>query len=270
VVEAKRKLAALEATLKYEHGEVPLGDGLAKLNITPEFRFLGPSDAQKVLQAWGNPPGDAPLGMIFPASVGPFDEESWGVIVSYDEDGHIDDAESQNMDFAKLLKQMQDDTKEHNAERKKEGYAPVQLVGWAEPPHYDGATKKLYWAKELDFGEGDHTLNYAIRVLGRKGVLQLNAVASLSQLGSVKSSMQQVLGLVEFKAGHRYVDFDPKVDKVAAFGLGALIADGVAAKAKLFKGLIALLIADKKLVILGIAALGAGLKKFFDDKNKQA
>jgi uncharacterized membrane-anchored protein len=119
--------------------------------------------------------------MILPSAMGPFDTDSWGVIVTYDEDGHVDDAESKKLDFSELLKQMQEGVKEHNEERKKAGYPPVQLLGWAEPPHYDAVSKKLYWAKELDFGEGSHTLNCAIRVLGRKGVLQLNAVASVSQ-----------------------------------------------------------------------------------------
>jgi uncharacterized membrane-anchored protein len=81
--------------------------------------------------------------------------------------------------------------------------------------------------------------------------------------------VSHVLGLVEFKAGHRYIDFDPKVDKVAAFGLGALIAGGVAAKAGLFKGLIALLIAGKKVALAGLIAFGAAAKKFFARNNQQ-
>jgi uncharacterized membrane-anchored protein len=27
----------------------------------------------------------------------------------------------------------------------------LTLMGWAEPPHYDSSSKKLYWAKELGF-----------------------------------------------------------------------------------------------------------------------
>ena len=56
------------------------------------------------------------------------------------------------------------------------------------PPSYDAAAHKLYWAKELMFGtDMDHTLNYNIRVLGRRGVLVLNAVAEMKQLAVIRT-----------------------------------------------------------------------------------
>lgn len=80
----------------------------------------------------------------------------------------------------------------------------------------------LYWAKDLKFGDHpDHTLNYDLRALDRHGVLSLNAVAGMGQLGAVEKDIQQVLGFVEFNQGHRYEDFKPGVDKVAAYGIGA-------------------------------------------------
>jgi uncharacterized membrane-anchored protein len=37
----------------------------------------------------------------------------------------------------------------------------------------------MYWAKEINFGgDSENTLNYNIRVLGRKGVLLLNFIAA--------------------------------------------------------------------------------------------
>src|SRR5260221_7990445 len=52
-------------------------------------------------------------------------------------------------------------------------------------------------------------------------------------------------------------------DKVATYGLAALILGGVAAKAGLFKGLIALIIAGKKLIIIAAIAIGGFLARFF-------
>ena len=46
---------------------------------------------------------------------------------------------------------MQGGAEEHNKERQKAGYKAVHLVGWAEKPHYDSTSKKLYWAKEFQF-----------------------------------------------------------------------------------------------------------------------
>jgi uncharacterized membrane-anchored protein len=261
--EEDRKLAALEHSLAFRSGEIALGDGLAKLSLGDRLRYLGPEDTEKVLAAWGNPPGGETLGMLFPTAMSPFADDGWGVVVTYDEEGHIDDDDAEELDYAEMLESMKKDSEESNEERKQAGFAPVHLIGWAEPPHYDKATKKLYWAKELDFGNDEHTLNYAVRVLGRKGVLQLNAVASMSALPLIRGEMEATIGRLNFQDGHRYIDFDPKLDKVAAYGIGALIAGKVAAKAGLLKGLIPLLVASKKLVVAGAVAVLAMLRKIF-------
>ena len=131
---------------------------------------------------------------------------------------------------------MKEATHEANIERLKSGYPNVELVGWAEPPSYDASTHKMYWAKELEFNkEPEHTLNYDIRILGRHGVLVLDAIADMSQMPEIKQRAPGILNLVNFNEGNRYTDFDPKVDKVATYGIAALVAGGVAAKLGFFK-----------------------------------
>lgn len=262
--------AAFEAQLSYQEGDVTVGNNLAKLHLGQDFRFIGPDDAERVLVAWGNPPGSKPLGMIFRQGTSATTEDSWAVIVSYTEDGHVDDEDAADIDYDELLAEMKEDTQEANVERKQAGFGEVNLVGWAEPPHYDAETKKLFWAKELDFGADHHTLNYSIRALGRKGVLELNAVASMTQLGLVKSEMPKVLTAVEFVQGMRYADFDPDIDTVAAYGLGALVAGKLVAKAGMFKLLLAGLLASKKLVFAGLAALAVLAKKVFSKSSEEA
>ena len=155
-----------------------------------------------------------------------------------------------------------------NEARKKHGYDEMTLVGWAEPPRYDSASHKLYWAKNLRFGDDTaHTLNYNIRVLGRRGVLVLNAVAEMDQLDQIKSAMSKVMGFVEFTDGHRYADFVPGSDKVAEYGIAALIAGGVAAKAGLFKVLLAALIGLKKVLVVALAAVAAFFRKLMGRKK---
>lgn len=261
------KIAEFHASLDFQTGDVQVGEGLATLDLGQSLRFLSAEDADRVLVAWGNPPDGGALGMIFPANVDPLDDNSWGVVVTYTEEGHIDDEDAADLDYDDLLEEMQSDTEDGNEARVEAGYSPIHLVGWAEPPHYDAATKKAYWAKELDFGEEDHALNYAVRVLGRKGVLELNAVAGMDQLAMIRGEMGGVIERVAFEQGHRYADFDPDMDEVAAYGVGALIAGKVAAKAGLFKGLIALLLASKKLLVAGAIGLLAVAKRFFGGRG---
>lgn len=260
------------ASLNFKTGKIELPNGVASLDLPPSFRYLGPADAERVLvDAWGNPPGSPSLGMIFPANVSPVGDEGWGVVITYEEDGHVNDEDADGIDYDELLKNMQEATSEANGERQKQGYASMRLVGWAEPPHYDKASHKLYWAQDLAFGDASqNTLNYNIRVLGRKGVLVLNAVSGMSQLDMVRGEMPTVLAATNFNAGHGYTDFDSSTDQVAAYGIAALVAGGAAAKLGLFAKLFALLVAFKKFIIIGAIALFAGIRKLLGMKKKEA
>lgn len=198
----------------------------------------------------------------------PLDTNCWVVTMDYTEDGYVKDDDAAKINYDDLLKEMQKGIAKNNAARQKEGYPAITLVGWAAPPHYDAATHKLYWAKQLKFeGEDGDTLNYSIRMLGRKGVLELNAVAGIAQFPQIEKQTPQILAMVDFKEGNRYADFDPKTDAVAKYGLTALVAGGAlaaaAAKFGLFKAIWIFLLAAKKFVIIGVVALIAVIKKFF-------
>jgi uncharacterized membrane-anchored protein len=261
---------AMAASLKFQRGEVLLKDGLATLKVPDGLEFLGGRDAQTVLEKlWGNPPMAAPLGLLMPSNTSPLSPESWAVIITFEEEGYVKDKDAEKIDYAEMLKEMQKDTLERNKQREKQGYATVELIGWAAPPRYDKAVHKLYWAKQLKFsGSDENTLNYNIRILGRRGVLVLNAVAAMPQLPEIETNAPKILAALDFNPGHRYADFSEAAgDKVASYGIAALVAGGVAAKLGLFKGLWVLLLGAKKFVIIGVVALGALLRKLFG-KNK--
>ena len=264
------KVEKFLSSIQYQTGEITLGSGLARLQVPPAFRFVGAEDAAKILLAWGNPPGEhPPLGMLFPAGATPMSEDAWAVVLQFEESGYVKDDDADHIDYSELLTTMQAGVREASAERVKEGYPSIELVGWAAPPRYDPATHKMYWAKELKFGgETEHTLNYNIRILGRRGVLVLNAVAVMSQLKEIEQATPRLLAMVDFQEGHRYVDFDPAKDQYAAYGLAALVAGGVAAKAGFFKGLLVALMAAKKFVIVGVVAAVAAIKKLFKGRER--
>lgn len=261
---------AFLASLHFQQGDISLPGKLATLKLPPSFRYLDPKDASRLLvDAWGNPPGATTLGMIVPADTSPLSPQGWGVIVTYEKDGHIKDDDAGGINYDELLKQMQQATIDANAARKEQGYPAMTLMGWAEKPSYDKTTHKLYWAKELKSeGSPESGLNYNVRVLGREGVLNLNAVAGMDQIALMKTEMQRVTAFTDFTAGNRYADFDGKTDKVAEYGIAALVAGGVAAKLGFFGKLFAFLLLFKKLLFVGIAAAGAGLFKLFGRKQQ--
>jgi uncharacterized membrane-anchored protein len=256
-----------EATLGYQTGTISLRGGMATLHLPKSFRYIGPESSRRLLtEAWDNPPDTAEgtLGMLIPSGVSPLATEGWGIVIRYEENGYVNDKDAASIDYTRLLKQMQDSAAAANEERHEQGFESVRLVGWAEPPSYDPAAHKLVWAKELVFGDdADHTLNYSIRVLGRRGVLVLNAVAGMNQLPSIRSQTRDLLAAVDFSEGHRYTDFLPGKDKAASYGITGLIVGATAAKAGLFKLLWVGILAFKKAVVVGLLALGAAIKRFF-------
>ncbi len=263
-----------EAKLGYQSGRVTLKDGMATIDVPESFRFIGPEGSRRLLtEGWGNPADgvDDVLGMLVPAAVSPLSKEGWGIVITFNDDGYVNDNDAGKMNYANLLKEMQEGTVAANEERKKQGFEPVTLVGWAEPPHYDASAHKLYWAKDLMFGSGgEHTLNYNIRILGRRGVLVLNAVAGMQQLHAIRAETATILPAVEFKEGHRYADYLPGTDKAAAYGISGLILGGVAAKAGVFKLLWVGLLAAKKFIVAGVFALIAFLKRLFGKSAQPA
>lgn len=268
---AAKSIEAFEASLGYQTGTVTLSDGMVTIRLPELFRFLGPDGSRRLLtEAWGNPAdsADGVLGMLIPSDQSPVGEDGWGILITYDEDGFVDDEDGSGIDYGKMLAELQAATSAANEERQNAGFEPVRLVGWAEPPSYDRATHKMYWARELAFGQSDeHTLNYAIRVLGRRGVLVLNAVASIDQLDTIRSETKRVMAAVEFNEGHRYTDYLPGKDRAASYGIAGLILGATATKAGLFKVLLASLLAFKKGIVLAVIALGALIKTLFTKKT---
>ena len=92
----------------------------------------------------------------------------------------------------------------------------------------------------------------------------------MNQIDQVRTDMRPLLDVAEFNEGYRYAEFDKKTDRLAEYGLGALIAGGVAAKLGLFGKLFALLVAFKKVILVGLIAAGSWIAKLFGKKKEEA
>lgn len=256
-------------SLNYQQGVVAVPEAHATLRLGEGFRYLGKADARRVLEEfWGNPEDDSVLGMLVPTADDLATEHSWAVILTWTGEGHITDEDAAEIDYAELLADMQQETRDANPMLKEAGYPTAELVGWAQPPRYDASSKRLHWAKHLQFeGHDTGTLNYDIRVLGREGYLSMTAVADMADLARVNAGMAEVLPMAEFDAGQRYADFNEDTDMTAAYGLAALVGGGAAAKAGLFAKLGLLVAKFWKLLLIGGLALAAGAKKVLGKKD---
>jgi uncharacterized membrane-anchored protein len=110
-------------------------------------------------------------------------------------------------------------------------------------------------------------VNYNTYVLGREGYVSLNLITASSTVETDKPAAHELLGAVNFNEGKRYGDFNSSTDKVAAYGLAALVG-GIAAKKLGLLAAIGLFVAKfAKVLIVGAAAAGGAVMKFLKGRN---
>lgn len=252
---------------KYQTGTIDLEKGNGKIEVPKGFKFLDANQAKFVLtDLWGNPPQSDIVGMLVPENQEVTDINGWAFAISYDDIGFVKDSDAKDINYDDMMKDEKEAQIDENKARQQQGYLPIEIIGWASKPFYDENTHTLHWAREMKFGEDSiNTLNYNMRVLGRKGVYVINAIAFMSEFNQVKPTVNEIISSVTFNQGETYKDFDSNIDKVAAYTVGGLVAGKVLAKA----GILALIAKFGKFILLGLVAVGGFIMKFFKRKKEQ-
>ena len=210
----------------------------------------------------------------FPNSEAVLYDDQSGVFVTFDffDDGYVKDEDWTDVDPAAFLESIREGTEAGNEERAKYGIAPMHVRGWLREPTYDADRGIVSWAIEFDDGE-DVTVNATALKLSRYGYEELTWVGSGEQYGQLGGLLDTALADHAFKEGHRYADYQDG-DKIAAYGLAALVA--AVAGAKLGKGIIAAIIAFglvflKKgwiIIVLALGGIGTAVKRFVSGRRQ--
>lgn len=225
----------------------------ATIGIPEGYHFLDADATKAFLEATQNIPDGDELGIILRERP---DKNFWFAVFSYSDSGHVDDSERNSLDANAIMKSLQKGNRHGNEERRQRGWTPLTLEGWQQPPFYDTATNNLTWATRLT-SDGERVINHSVRLLGRTGLMSAQLVDGSDTIDAATTEFNAVLKTYAFNDGQRYAQFTPG-DRVAAYGLTALIAGGagaVAVKSGLFQKL-------WKLIVFGVVAVGAALKKF--------
>ena len=248
---------------------VPLRDQ-AQLQLPEHFGFIPQKEAAEAMRLMGNRTGTEFVGMIVPLPrEGGGSNASWFVTLQYDPAGYIKDDDAQHWDSSKLLQTLKDGTEAANADRERLGIPPIAVTRWVQSPTYESNSHRLVWsaeAKRKDGSDTDPTINYNTYVLGREGYVSLNLITTAATVDRDRLTAGELLSGVDFKSGKRYGDFNSSTDKVAAYGLAALVA-GVAVKKLGLLALFAATIAKfAKLIAIAVAAFGAGIVRWFKSR----
>jgi uncharacterized membrane-anchored protein len=236
----------------------------AKLELPEGYGFMPREHSVKVMDVMGNQTDERFIGLIFPLS-----DAQWFVTVDFEKSGFIKDDEAKDWDADGLLDTLREGTEQANAHREEIGVAPIKVTRWIEAPNYDAALRHLVWSAELQLKNGedpDPGVNYNTYVLGREGYVSMCLVTSLSTVETQKPAAKQLLAAVTFNEGKRYADFNSSTDKVAAYGLGALVGGIAAKKLGLLAMAAAFLAKFAKLIIVGVVAAGAAVAKLWKKK----
>lgn len=241
-------------------GKADIGK-IAEIKLPEDYLFLQSSDAQKLLQAMGNPADDSVLGLLTPST-----NLDWFVVFIYEDTGYVKDDEKKDLNADKILAEIKSGEEENNKARRKAGYSGLTAVGWAIPPRYNETTHNLEWAIKIKSDEGRISINHRTKLLGRKGVMEAILVTGEGELEQVLPTFAACLGGYDYKSGQRYAEYR-EGDKLAKYGLTALVVGGgaaVAAKMGLFGLLFAKMGKLLKPILLGLVGLGAVFARFFN------
>jgi len=224
---------------------------IAEIKIPKGYNFADGDDTRKIMKYFGNPETNLEQGYLAPES------DEWFIVFEFSDTGYVKDDEKDNLDADEIFKSMQEGNRQGNEWRKENGLPELKLVGWYKKPYYNEKTNNIEWATIAESANGK-SINYNIRYLGRKGVMEAIVVADPKDFDAALKESKKLLKTYEYKKGNKYSEW-VKGDKIAEYGLTALVTGGAAAAA-VKSGLL-----QKfwKFIVAGLVGIGAFFKKAY-------
>lgn len=234
-------------------------DGKATLSVPENYYYLNETETKKYLELSKNPSvGDDSLFT---------NGATWEAYLNFEPIGYVKDNEG--IDPDDLLKQYKESVKIGNEYRIEKGWEALEVEGWFFKPQYDKEKRLLEWAFLLKNSTSQiPTVNYYTKVLGRSGAVSIILVSSPENMNASMIDFKEKLTGFEYNQGERYTEFK-EGDKVAEYGLAALILGGaaaVASKKGFFAAALAFLAGAWKLLLIPFIFLLGWLKSLFIKK----
>jgi uncharacterized membrane-anchored protein len=234
-------------------------ESIAQLEVPVGYVFVDGRSTRALLKADGEPVSGQEMGLLKATNA------HWSVMFEFANVGYVKDDDKDALNHPeKLLASIKQGTAEANKERERNGNPPLEVIGWEQPPKYDETTHNLTWAIR-GASEGRQILNYNTRLLGRKGVMEVVLIVDPENFAETLPTFNHLLASYSFQTGQTYAEYRSG-DKVAKYGLAALVVGGAAvgaAKLGLLTWVLVLFKKAWKLVVVAFAAVAAFIKKVF-------
>lgn len=244
----------------------------AEIQIPEACRFTESDGARAFMLATQNPPSGNERGILLCEN--PDDaEDHYFVVFTYDPSGYVRDDEGKKLDAEKILTTIRSGNEEGNKERRRLGWSTLTIDDWVRAPFYDAQTNNLTWSLRLSDEDQESTVNHSVRLLGRGGVMHVDLVTGDEQLASAVPAFESMLTGFTYVEGQRYAEWRDG-DKMASYGLTALVAGGAGAAAvklglfgKLWKVIAGFFAAAGKFIVVALVAIGAKMRSVFSRKE---
>lgn len=174
------------------------------------------------------------------------DDSSYTVnIDKFIDDGFIKGDDWNDVDAEKFLKELRQASIENNKVRIKNGYSAVEDINWHIKPYYNKTLGYVFYSLLVKFDNGSETYNSTAMVLGRKGYTDITFLFKDNIAHLMPAEIDKVVKSFQYNQGLQYSDFKSG-DKIAAYGVGALVAGSLGIKGLAKAGILVALAAFAK------------------------
>ena len=164
------------------------------------------------------------------------------IFIQFIDSGYVKMDDWKNIDTKAMIKEMNDDAKTWVEDSKEKNIDYVTNLSWVMKPQLDNQKNMVYYAYKVEWNNDAVTLESKSLVLGRSGYAEITFVTPYKEnisLKTVSKSNKDKASTFKFESEKVYSEYKTG-DKIAAVGIGALLATTLGVKA-LSPGLLATL-----------------------------
>lgn len=240
---------------------IPLTDQ-AGLDLPKQYIFIPRKEATALMQALGNRVRSEFLGIVVPEAA-----SQWIITIDFNKSGYVKDGDAKEWKADELFNSLKAGTEEANKERAEKGFPTMEIERWIEPPAYNPSSHKLIWSIQARDSENDDVVNYNTYALGREGYFKLNLITSSASISQDKLNANKILSALHYNKNKRYEDYVKETDRVAEYGIAALVTGIVAKKLGLLALIGVFFMKIWKLLALACIAFSGKIKNLFTRKK---
>lgn len=257
--EWKEKLS----TLKWKQGPgyIEHEEAKAKIYFNDQYFVLKGEDARQILY-WSN--GVQISTDIYAENV----KKGYYYDFKFHNSGLVKINDWANVDAGDFIKEKREIAKSNNPTRESKGLPTIKGMKWNEKPTLDRNNNQLYYSISVDWSDGHTSIDSKILTLGRRGYTEISLVSSPDNYSPIL--LKDMSRKYDYSQNEKYTDWKTG-DKVAAAGIGALLASSLGLKAVkpgVLKVILGLLKKFWFVILIPFLAFGSFLSGLFNKKPK--